>query len=403
MFLLALHNIFRHKVRSFLTLSVIVFGVVGLILTGGFVEDVFIQLQESTIHSQLGHLQIYRAGYSEWGRRDPYQYMIDEPRQIIDEIVGIPHVSDVLLRVNFSGLANNGRADLNIIGEGVQPDKEARLGTVMTITNGRQLAATDDYGVLVGEGVARALQLKPGDYLTLLVSTTDGALNSLESEVIGIFRTFARDYDNRAVRIPLAAAQDLVGTTGIHRVVISLDVTQATDIVADHLEQELSASEYEVKTWYEIADFYRKAVGLYRSQFAVLQFIILLMVLLSVANSVNMAVYERVGEFGTMMALGDKQSDIFRLVLKENMLLGLLGAGLGVILGVVMAWAISGIGIEMPPPPNSDIGYTAYIRLVPRVIIMAFGVGAVATLLAAILPAYRVARIPVVEALRKNV
>jgi len=104
-----------------------------------------------------------------------------------------------------------------------------------------------------------------------------------------------------------------------------------------------------------------------------------------------------------MMALGDKQSDIFRLVLKENMLLGLLGAGLGVILGVVMAWAISGIGIEMPPPPNSDIGYTAYIRLVPRVIIMAFGVGAVATLLAAILPAYRVARIPVVEALRKNV
>ena len=403
MFLLAFHNIFRHKVRSFLTLSVIVFGVVGLILTGGFVEDVFIQLQESTIHSQLGHLQIYRAGYSEWGRRDPYQYMIDEPRQIIDEIVGIPHVSDVLLRVNFSGLANNGRADLNIIGEGVQPDKEARLGTVMTITNGRQLAATDDYGVLVGEGVARALQLKPGDYLTLLVSTTDGALNSLESEVIGIFRTFARDYDNRAVRIPLAAAQDLVGTTGIHRVVISLDVTQATDIVADHLEQELSASEYEVKTWYEIADFYRKAVGLYRSQFAVLQFIILLMVLLSVANSVNMAVYERVGEFGTMMALGDKQSDIFRLVLKENMLLGLLGAGLGVILGVVMAWAISGIGIEMPPPPNSDIGYTAYIRLVPRVIIMAFGVGAVATLLAAILPAYRVARIPVVEALRKNV
>ena len=138
------------------------------------------------------------------------------PEQITDKIIDLPHVSDVLLRVNFSGLANNGRADLNIIGEGVQPDKEARLGTVMTITSGRQLTATDTYGVLVGQGVARALQLKPGDYLTLLVSTTDGALNSLEFEVIGTFRTFARDYDNRAVRIPLAAAQDLVGTTGVH-------------------------------------------------------------------------------------------------------------------------------------------------------------------------------------------
>ena len=58
MLLLALHNIFRHKVRTFLTLAVIVFGVVGLILTGGFIEDIFIQLREATIHSQLGHLQI---------------------------------------------------------------------------------------------------------------------------------------------------------------------------------------------------------------------------------------------------------------------------------------------------------------------------------------------------------
>ncbi len=403
MFLLAFHNIFRHKVRTFLTLTVIIFGVVSLILTGGFIKDVFIQLQESTIHSQLGHLQVYRAGYSEQGRRNPYQYMINDPRQITDRVLDLPHVSDVLLRVNFSGLANNGRGDLNIVGEGVQPDKEARLGTIMTITSGRQLTATDTYGVLVGQGVARALQLKPGDYLTLLTTTTDGALNSLEFEVIGIFRTFARDYDNRAVRIPLAAAQDLVGTTGVHRVVVSLDDTQLTDTVAESLKQVLSSSDYEVRTWYELADFYSKAVELYRRQFAVLQFIILLMVLLSVANSVNMAVYERVGEFGTMMALGNKQGDIFRLVLKENMLLGLLGAGLGVVSGVVLAWAISGIGIEMPPPPNSDIGYTAYIRLVPRVIVMAFGVGAVATLLAALLPAHRVARLPVAEALRKNV
>jgi putative ABC transport system permease protein len=257
--------------------------------------------------------------------------------------------------------------------------------------------------MLVGQGVAQALQLKPGNYLTLLVSTTDGALNSLEFEVTGIFQSFARDYDNSAVRIPLAAAQDLVGTTGIHSVVVSLNATQATDSVANHLKEEFSASEYEVKTWYELADFYNKAVDLYRAQFAVLQFIILLMVLLSVANSVNMAVYERVGEFGTLMALGNKQGDIFRLVLAENTLLGLLGAGLGVFFGMVVVWIISRIGIEMPPLPNSDIGYTAYIRLVPQVIVMAFGVGVAATLLAALLPAYRVARLPVADALRKNV
>jgi len=135
----------------------------------------------------------------------------------------------------------------------------------------------------------------------------------------------------------------------------------------------------------------------------VLQIIILVMVLLSVANSVNMAIYERTGEFGTLMALGDSQGDIFQQVIKENMLLGLLGAGMGVVIGVVLAWAISGIGIEMPPPPNSDVGYTAYIRLVPRVISIAFIVGLVATVLAAVLPAYRISRLPVAEALRENV
>ena len=102
---LALHNIFRHKVRTLLTLAVIVFGVVGLVLTGGFIEDIFIQLREATIHSQLGHLQIYRAGYSEFGRHNPYQYMIDHPVEITERASNLPHVSDVLLRMNFSGLA----------------------------------------------------------------------------------------------------------------------------------------------------------------------------------------------------------------------------------------------------------------------------------------------------------
>jgi putative ABC transport system permease protein len=235
------------------------------------------------------------------------------------------------------------------------------------------------------------------------VTTTDGALNSLEFEVIGVFRTFARDYDNRAVRIPLSVGQDLVGTAGVHSLVLSLDDTRDTDVVASILGLQLPSREFEVKTWYELADFYSKTVDLYRIQFGILQLIVLLMMLLSVANSVNMAVFERVGEFGTLMALGDTKSDIFWQIIKENALLGFVGASLGVVVGVVFSLVISGVGIEMPPPPNSDIGYTAYIRLVPVVILKAFATGVVATVMAALLPGYRVSRLPVAEALMKNV
>jgi putative ABC transport system permease protein len=135
----------------------------------------------------------------------------------------------------------------------------------------------------------------------------------------------------------------------------------------------------------------------------VLELIILLMVLLSVANSINMAIKERVGEFGTLMALGDTRSAIFFQIIKENILLGLMGAGLGVIIGVLLGWVISAIGIDMPPPPNSDVGYTAYVRLAPRIISLTFVIGLLATVLAALLPAYRVSRIPLADALRENI
>jgi len=115
-----------------------------------------------------------------------------------------------------------------------------------------------------------------------------------------------------------------------------------------------------------------------------------------------MSIFERVGEFGTMMAIGDARSKVRRLVLTESFLLGLVGAGLGTIVGIVLALAISAVGIPMPPPPNANMGYTAHIRLVPLTVSIAFGVGFVATILASILPARRVSRVPIVDALREN-
>jgi len=400
---LAFRNIFRHMARTMLTLAVIIFGVVGLILSGGFIEDIFIQLRESTIHSRLGHIQVYREGYSTTGRRNPYQYLIADGGQVADELRSLPRVSDVMLRLNFSGLVNNGRADIPIIGEGIEPEREMRLGSALSITDGRQLSDGDHYGMLAGQGVARALQLEPGDYVSVLTNTPEGMLNSLEFQIVGLFRTFSRDYDNRAIRIPLAAAQELLNTSGVHSLVFSLDATEATDSVAGELGGMLSAEEYEVKTWLELADFYSQMVEHYRRQFGVMQLIILVMVILSVANSVNMSIYERTGEFGTLMALGRRRWDIFTLVLTENILLGILGAALGVVVGILLAWSISGIGIPMPPPPNSDVGYTSYIRIVPWVIGMAYLVGAIATIIASLLPAYRVSGIPVVDALRQNI
>jgi putative ABC transport system permease protein len=403
MFKLAFRNIFRNRLRTALTLAAIITGVVAIIISGGFVEDVFVQLRESTIHSRIGHMQILRSGYLEYGRRDPSKYMITQPNEVADAVQSIAHVQAIMTRVNFSGLANNGRADLPIIGEGIEPGKEAQLGTATTLVAGRPLRDGDAFGAVIGEGVAAALHLRPGSFVTLMVNTPEGALNTFEYEVVGVFRTFSKEYDDRAVRIPLSAAQELLFTQSVHSAVVLLDDTSATDAVTAMIRTRLEPLGYVVKPWHELADFYQKTEALYRRQFGALQAIILVMLVLSVASTINMVIYERTGEFGTLLALGQRRRQIFKLVLLENALLGLLGSLLGVVVGAALAGVISGIGISMPPPPGSNVGYTATILLVPWVLVAAALIGALAATVAAILPARRASRLSVVDALRHNI
>jgi putative ABC transport system permease protein len=400
---LALRNIGRHKGRTGLTLASIVFGVAALILSGGFIEDTIIETGESMIHSYSGHMQISRKGYVTYGSQNPERYLIEAPEKLRQKLSGEQGVDDVLLRLGFSGLLGNGRSDWAISGEGVEPEREARLGSYITLAAGRQLEAKDLFGMMIGQGVAGSLKLKPGDFVTLLANTAGGAANALEFEVVGVFQTFSKDYDARAVRIPLAAAQELLATAGAHTAVISLKQTHDTDAVAVRLRGGLQDAGFELMTWVELNDFYTQTVTLYQQQFGFLVVIILTMLLLSVSNTVNMGVFERVSEFGTMLAIGDRSNHVFSLIVTENLLLGLIGSLLGVGIGIGLAVQISAIGIPMPPPPNADLGYTSRILIVPSYIALAFATGLIATTLASLAPARRVSRMDIAEALRQGI
>jgi putative ABC transport system permease protein len=228
-------------------------------------------------------------------------------------------------------------------------------------------------------------------------------MNSTELEVVGVFSTYSKEYDARAIRVLLDAAHAVLDTEAAHSLVLALDDTDATDTVRASVAELTRGGGYEVMTWRELDDFYRKAVALYQRQFSIFQAIILLMVLLSVANSVNMSAYERVGEFGTLRALGQRSQDVFRLVLAENGLMGLVGAVLGGVLGVLLAAAISHVGIPMPPPPNASKPFTAAIRPDALIVFSGVAIGFAATVASALLAARRASQVPIAEALRQNV
>lgn len=404
LFKLALRNIFRQRARSAATLAAIAIGVAGLILAGGFVQDIFIQLGEAIIHSQTGHIQITREGYREGKSRAPEQYLIEKPEDLKAKLQSSsPAINQAMARLGFAGVLNNGRRDLGIIGEGIEPTPEAEIATFMRFVQGRGLKDEDEDGIVVGQGVAKSLGLQIGDRVTLVMTLSAGAVNTLDFELVGIFQSFSREFDARAVRIPMVAAKNLIDTPSAHVVVAMLDKTEATAATTSLLKRELAGQGYEITAWNELSDFYEKTVDLYDRQFGVLRLIILVMVLLSVVNSVNMTLFERTREFGTMLAVGDRSSTVFRLIMIESVCLGTLGALLGMAIGCLAALGISAIGIPMPPPPNANLGYTALIRIVPETVFTAGAIGFVAAILATVMPARRASHLDVVDALRHGV
>lgn len=402
--LFAFRNIFRHRGRSLATLGAIAFGVASLILAGGFIHDIFFQLGEAIIHSQTGHIQISRQGYSEGKNRNPEKYLITSPQALKAEIQSsTPGIETVSARLTFTGTLNNGRRDLGIIGEGIEPESENKLGTYLRFVEGRSLQESDKDGIVVGQGVAKSLGLKLGDRITLLATLSQGAVNTLDFELVGIFQSFSKEFDARAIRISLDSAQTLMDTRSAHLLVVTLMQTEATSAASSALSRKLLNDGYSVNSWNRLSDFYEKTVELYDRQFGVLRLIILVMVLLSVANSVNMTLFERTREFGTMLAIGNSPTNVFRLVILENICLGMIGALGGILLGSILALLISFIGIPMPPPPNANLGYIAQIRLEPVSMLVAGAVGFAACVLAALLPARRMSRLDIGDALRSGV
>lgn len=400
---IAVRNLARHRGRTAMTLGAIAFGVVALVLSGGFIEDMFSQLREVTIQSRLGHLQVSREGYSVHGRRDAFRYLIEDPRVVGAVLAGDPRVASVSSRLDFQGLISNGRSDLPIVAEGGEIRTHGTAGEPLTLLAGRRLTPADRFEVLVGEGVAQSMKLAPGDVVTLMVNTPGGALNTLDFRVAGIFRTFSKDFDDRAVRLPIDAARELLAVQGAHSIVVSLKETATTDAVGAKLREALGSRGYEVRTWLELDDFYPKALALYQRQFGVLQLIVLAIVTLTVANSVNMTTFERQGEYGTIRALGARGRGVFGMIMLENLLLGVVGTAIGLAGGALLALAISSVGIPMPPPPNSNSAYLARIQLSPAVLITAAFIGAGATVGSSLYAAFRVSRTPIAWALRQNV
>ena len=74
-----------------------------LVLSQGFVEDIFVQLGEAIVHSQTGHIQLAKGGYYTYGSHQPDKYLATDAEGPKQRIGSPPQVEDVMARRACSG------------------------------------------------------------------------------------------------------------------------------------------------------------------------------------------------------------------------------------------------------------------------------------------------------------
>ncbi|MGD8823293.1 MAG: hypothetical protein PVG63_09350, partial [Anaerolineales bacterium] len=149
---LALRNLSRHRGRSAIALSAIVFGVIALLLAGGFMEWIFWGMREGAIHSRLGHIQVTRPDYFTLGSADPFAFLLPDTLDESSLASGMPEIKVVTPRLSLSGLISHEDVTIGFIGEGVDPEKEALVSQHLIIADGDNLDSMDPTGMLLGAG-----------------------------------------------------------------------------------------------------------------------------------------------------------------------------------------------------------------------------------------------------------
>ena len=216
---------------------------------------------------------------------------------------------------------------------------------------------------MLGTDLARNLKVAVGDWVTLLATTSDGALNAFDFKVQGIYSTGVPELDKRQLYVHITTAQELLASEKVSTLSVFLFETNKTSTVQQRIQLALDkqvgqqGSDIELTPWQDRAFFYTKVKDLYDRIFGIMGAVMALVVFVSLFNTMTMSVTERTREIGTLSALGSYPSEIVAGFLKEAGLLAVIGSAIGALVSGLVSVLLLVIDVQMPPPPGRTEGY----------------------------------------------
>lgn len=394
----AWQNTLRNRRRSLVTAAIAALGSAAILLASGFALYTYESLAEATARDS-GHLVLGTPAHFSSDEDIPLQHGLSQVDRLRATLLADERVRHVLPRVAFTGLISNGDKSNVMLAAGIDPDSEfAVKGPFLTLTAGTLLTANAARPqAMLGADLARSLKARPGDGLTLLASTTEGAMNAMDVTVAGVFTTGVPEVDKRMVYTSVDTAQRLLVTDKVSSLGVFLDRMDATDSTRQRLAAQFP--ELSVHSWEQEAVFYQAVRNLYNRIFGALGIIIAVIVVFVVANAMAMAIIERTREIGALRALGTLPRQVLLMLGLEGALLGSLGAAVGALLALAASLLLYVFPVDMPPPPGRTTGYPLYVTIDPTLYALTMLAMIALTLMASLAVARKTVHLPVVDAL----
>ncbi len=403
-------NLWRNSRRSLITISAVGCGYAFLIVLIGLTVGMAGQMLKNGTGLLMGDLQLHHSDYLP--ERSLYDTIGSDSSSELEEVLRqlslYPQLAGRSPRVYGFGLLSTGENSAGARLMGVDPQVE--LG-VSSFLSGLQAGALDDSverSLLLGDVLARELEASIGSQVAIVTQAADGSLGNDLFLVSGILHTGLSYVDRSLAVLYLADLQELLvlSPNEVHEIAVRIGDPMAADAFAARLNaSENWPANTVAQSWGELAPQLKDYVRLSQGMYGFIILIIGLFTATGVLNTMMMAVFERSREIGLVSALGMRPLLIVSSILLESLFLGILGLIGGFGLGAwgmsylttqgldLSRWMgeLSMLGTRMDPVIKASWGWD-------YVFWSALGL-LLATLLAALFPAVKAARLNPVQAL----
>jgi len=270
---------------------------------------------------------------------------------IIRRLENDSRVLGVAPKLSAQVFYNLGNIELNGVVNGVEAAKEANLFQFAEyVVNGNYLDVMNRSNtIILGQGVADKMLAKPGDMIQ--VTTIQGEQFSLK--VVGFFQSGIAELDKVQSYVSLATCQKLLGksSTYISDIQIKLhDMEQAPEIAREYATlfridaEDIQTANAQFETGSSARTIISFAVGI----------VLLIVAGFGIYNILNMMIYEKMDTIAILKATGFSGADIKKIFLAISLSIGLVGATLGALLGLIFSVLIDQIPFNSPGLPSVD-------------------------------------------------